>query len=207
MFHQQGDNNMSNKIFFAAVAVIALAAVIYAVTMKMPAPASVSSNTSLNEPNATVTEDMIPANGAKQAPELKEGEWINSEPLTLEKLKGRVVLVDFWTFGCYNCRNTLPALKKFDEKYREQGLTIIGVHTPEFDYEKETKNVRSNVNKLGIKYAVVTDNEYETWEAYNVHAWPSVFILDKQGRIRFKHVGEGRYDDQEQVIKILLAEK
>ena len=198
---------MNNKIFFAAVVVVALAAFIYAVTMKKPAPVSFSSNASMNETNAIVTEDLIPANEAKPAPALKEGEWINSEALTLEKLKGRVVVVDFWTFGCYNCRNTLPALKKFDEKYREQGLTIIGVHTPEFDYEKETKNVTSNVNKLGIKYPVVTDNEYATWEAYNVHAWPTVFILDKQGRIRFKHIGEGRYDDQEQVIKTLLAEK
>lgn len=198
---------MSKQILFASIIIIALTALIFAITMKKPVPSSFSSNASMNETSAIVIEDMIPANAAKQAPDLKEGKWINSEPLTLEKLKGRVVLVDFWTFGCYNCRNTLPALKKFDEKYREQGLTIIGVHTPEFDYEKETKNVESNVNKLGIKYAVVTDNEYETWEAYNVHAWPSVFILDKKGRIRFKHVGEGRYEDQEQVIKTLLAEK
>lgn len=187
--------------------IIVLATLMYAVSGTMQKQNHNGNTTSLNESDTTVIEDMIPANSAKQAPQLQKGEWVNSAPLTLEGLKGKVVLVDFWTFGCYNCRNTLPALKKFDEKYREQGFTIIGVHTPEFDYEKETKNLQSNVNKLGIKYPVVTDNDYKTWEAYNVHAWPSVFILDKQGRVRFMHVGEGRYDTQEQVIKTLLAEK
>lgn len=198
---------MSKQGILLVVTIIALATLIYAVSGKLPKQNLLAKTISSNETNAIVTEDMIPASSAKQAPELQKGEWVNSKPLTLESLKGKVVLVDFWTFGCYNCRNTLPTLKKFDEKYREQGLTIVGVHTPEFDYEKEIKNLQSNVNKLGIKYAVVTDNDYKTWDAYNVHAWPTVFILDKQGRIRFTHVGEGRYDDQEQVIKTLLAEK
>jgi methionine-R-sulfoxide reductase len=132
--------------------------------------------------------------------------WINSDPLTLEGLRGRVVLVDFWTFSCYNCRNTLPTLKRFDASYRERGLTIVGVQTPEFDSEKKVETVRGQVRSLGIKYPVVLDNDYVTWRAYGVQAWPTVVILDKQGRIRYTHIGEGAYDMQEKIIKALLAE-
>ncbi len=149
---------------------------------------------------------LINAKQARRAPALSEGKWVNSDALTIESLKGRVVLVDFWTYGCYNCRNTLPALKRFDERYRNQGLTIIGVHTPEFDHEKELPNLRKQVRELGILYPVVTDNDYATWRAYGVRAWPTVVILDKQGRIRWLHIGEGLYDEQESVIKKLLAE-
>lgn len=149
---------------------------------------------------------LIAADRAPKAPALAEGAWINSQPLSLENLHGRVVLVDFWTFGCYNCRNTLPTLKAFDERYRNKGLTIVGVHSPESDYEKNVVNLRKSVQRLGIRYPVVTDNDYKTWNAYNVGAWPTVIILDKQGRIRFTHIGEGMYEEQERVIKKLLAE-
>lgn len=141
------------------------------------------------------------------APELAKGDWINSEPLRLSDLRGRVVLIDFWTFGCYNCRNTLPSLKDWDHRYREKGLTIIGVHSPEFDEEKEIENLRRQISSLGIGYPVVTDNDYQTWNAYKVEAWPTVFLLDKRGRIRWMHVGEGAYGKTEQLIQQLLAEK
>jgi thiol-disulfide isomerase/thioredoxin len=141
------------------------------------------------------------------APELSNGNWINSEPLKLANLRGRVVLIDFWTFGCINCRNTLPFIKSWDERYREKGLTVIGVHSPEFDDEREVENVRREVASLGIRYPVVTDNDYKTWDAYNVAAWPTIFLLDKQGRIRWMHVGEGNYDEAERMIQNLLAEK
>lgn len=154
----------------------------------------------------TATDVLISARRAQSAPALQNGTWLNSEPLTIEGLKGRVVVVDFWTFGCYNCRNTLPAVKRWDATYREQGLTIIGVHTPEFDREKNLQNVREQVRALGILYPVLTDNENQTWDAYGVHAWPTVIILDKQGRIRWTHIGEGLYAEQENVIKKLLAE-
>ncbi len=150
---------------------------------------------------------FIAAERAPRAAELGEGTWINSDPTNLEALRGRVVLVDFWTFGCYNCRNTLPTLKRLDAKYRDKGLTILGVHSPESDYEKRLDNVRSEVRKLGIKYPVVTDTEYNTWRAFGVQAWPTVVILDKQGRIRFTHIGEGYYEQQEQIIQKLLAER
>ena len=116
------------------------------------------------------------------------------------------MLVDFWTFGCYNCRNTLPAIKSWDARYRERGLTIVGVHSPEFDEEKKLENVRREVRELQIHYPVVTDTDYATWRAYDVAAWPTIFVLDKSGRIRWTHVGEGAYEETEQVIKKLLVE-
>jgi thiol-disulfide isomerase/thioredoxin len=149
---------------------------------------------------------LIAATRASAAPEFAKGNWINSDPLILSTLRGRVVLVEFWTFGCFNCRNTLSSIKTWDAKYRERGLTIVGVHTPETDSEYSLDNVRREVPSLGVKYAVVTDNDYTTWKAYKVEAWPTIFVLDKQGRIRWLHVGEGRYDETENVIKTLLAE-
>lgn len=153
------------------------------------------------------SDKMAIATDSPSAPEFASGAWINSEPLTLQSLRGRVVLVEFWTFGCYNCRNTLPAVKRWNESYSDKGLTIVGVHSPEFDNEKKVENVRREVASLGVKYPVVTDNEYETWRAYNVRAWPTIFVLDKSGRIRWTHVGEGRYDETEQVIQKLLSEE
>ena len=155
---------------------------------------------------------MIPAqtlveeNKAPSAPELAGGQWINSEPLTLTKLHGRVVLIEFWTFGCYNCRNTLPTIKAWDARYRDRGLTIIGVHTPETDSERDIGDLRREVAALGIKYPVVSDNDYATWKLYKVEAWPTLFLLDKQGRVRWTRVGEGTYEETEEVIKNLLSE-
>src|SRR6266404_6850730 len=140
------------------------------------------------------------------APELAAGDWINSEPLKLNELRGRVVLIEFWTFGCINCRNTLPYVKSWHDRYQDKGLTVIGVHSPEFDEERQVENLRREVTSLGIRYAVVTDNEYKTWNAYHVEAWPTTILLDKQGRIRWMHVGEGGYDEAERLIKKLLAE-
>lgn len=144
---------------------------------------------------------------APAAPEFSSGLWINSEPLTLKSLQGRVVLIEFWTFACYNCRNTLPSLKKWDAQYRDKGLTIIGVHTPELDFERDIDQLRREVAGLDIKYPVVTDQDYSTWKKYGVEAWPTLFLLDKQGRVRWNHVGEGYYDQTEEVIKKLLAEE
>lgn len=154
-------------------------------------------------PSRTVVEETK----APTAPELSNGQWINSEPLTLKNLQGRVVLIEFWTFACYNCRNTLPTVKKWDAQYRDKGLTIIGVHTPELDYERNVDNLRKEVAALGITYPVVTDNDYSTWQTYKVEAWPTLFVLDKEGRVRWTHVGEGAYNETEDVIKKLLAEQ
>lgn len=143
---------------------------------------------------------------AATAPDLADGEWINSEPLKLQDLRGRVVLVEFWTFGCINCRNTLPFVKSWHDRYQDKGLTVIGVHSPEFDEERKAENLRGEVSSLGIRYAVVTDNDYQTWNAYHVEAWPTSFLLDKHGRIRWMHEGEGGYDEAERLIQKLLAE-
>lgn len=140
------------------------------------------------------------------APDLAAGEWINSEPLTLTGLRGRVVLIEFWTFGCYNCRNTLPYVKGWDARYRAKGLTVIGVHSPEFDEERKIEHLRRQVASLGITYPVVTDNDFRTWKAYGVEAWPTILLLDKQGRIRWRRVGEGGYGEAERLIQKLLAE-
>jgi thiol-disulfide isomerase/thioredoxin len=152
------------------------------------------------------SDNMVAESKSPAAPEFASGEWINSKAITLEGLRGSVVLVDFWTFGCYNCRNTLPALKSWDARYRGKGLTIVGVHSPEFDEEKNLDNLRREVASLGILYPVVTDNDYATWKAYRVEAWPTMFVIDKLGRIRWTHVGEGAYDEAEQVIQSLLVE-
>ncbi len=149
---------------------------------------------------------LIPAAKARKAPELTKGEWINSDALTLAGLKGRVVYIEFWTFGCYNCINTLPAVKGYDKKFRDKGLTVIGIETPEFDSERVLNNLVSAVKKRGIEYPVLTDYGSKNWEAYSVNAWPTIVIIDKQGRIRYRHIGEGAYDTQERVIETLLAE-
>lgn len=146
------------------------------------------------------------APAGKQAPELIAGQWFNSEPLTLSELRGRVVYIEFWTFGCSNCINTLPTVKRFHATYRDKGLTVIGIQSPEFDYEKVSANIENALKKRGLEYPILTDNEMKNWDSYGVNAWPSIFIIDKKGQIRYEHIGEGAYAEQESVINKLLAE-
>lgn len=149
--------------------------------------------------------DLLPR--GPEAPELiSGGAWINNVPLTLASLKGKVVVVDFWTYSCINCQRTLPYLKKWYEKYNSKGLVIIGVHAPEFEFEKSEKNVRQAVQDFGIKYPVVQDNNFSTWRAYDNHYWPAKYFIDKDGAIRYTHFGEGGYDESERVIQALLGE-
>jgi len=132
--------------------------------------------------------------------------WINTDPLTLEVLRGKVVLVDFWTYSCINCVRTLPYLNDWHAKYADDGLVIIGVHTPEFEFEKEFKNVTEAIERFGIKYAVVQDNDFKTWRAFNNRYWPAKYFIDAEGNVRYTHFGEGKYDESELVIRQLLAE-
>ena len=143
----------------------------------------------------------------KKAPDLSDGRWINSSPLNLSKLGGTVVLLEFWTYGCYNCRNTLPQMNEWREKFAARDLAIIGVHTPEFDKEKNFLNVQKETARLGIRYAVVTDNESQTWDRYGQRYWPTMYLIDKKGFIRHIQIGEGNYDGTEQMIRTLIAEK
>lgn len=132
--------------------------------------------------------------------------WLNSPPLDDSMLRGKVVLVDFWTYSCINCLRTLPYLKAWDEKYRAQGLVIIGVHSPEFSFEKDLHNVERAVRDLGIKYPVALDNQYAIWNAYENEYWPAHYLIDAQGRIRHQHFGEGAYRETELMIQSLLKE-
>ena len=141
------------------------------------------------------------------APEITGQIWINAAPTRLADLKGKVVLVEFWTFGCYNCRNVEPHVKEWHRKYADQGLIVIGVHTPETDFERYVKNVEHYVREQQISYAVVTDNDFATWNRYANRAWPTVYLIDKQGLIRYTHLGEGSYTQTEQQIQMLLAER
>ena len=144
------------------------------------------------------------------APEFVGNErWFNTpgdRPLTLRGLRGRVVLVDFWTYSCINCIRTLPYLKAWDAKYRKDGLTIVGVHTPEFPFEREAGNVETAIDENGIRYPVAQDNEQATWNAYGNQYWPAEYFIDAQGNVRFVHFGEGEYGEKEKVIRDLLAE-
>lgn len=141
------------------------------------------------------------------APELiPGGVWFNSEPLTLAELKGRVVIIDFWTYSCINCQRTLPYLRQWYEKYRDKGLVIIGVHSPEFEFEKNPKNVQQAITDFGLTYPIMQDNDFATWKAYNNHYWPAKYFIDKEGQIRHTHFGEGEYDESEKVIQELLKE-
>lgn len=132
--------------------------------------------------------------------------WLNSPPLTAEGLKGKVVLVDFWTYSCVNCLRTIPYVRAWAEKYRDQGLVVIGVHTPEFAFEKRPDNVEKAIADLGIVYPVAVDNDYAIWRAFNNRYWPVHYLIDALGRIRHHHFGEGDYDQSERVIQQLLAE-
>jgi hypothetical protein len=132
--------------------------------------------------------------------------WLNSPPLTPEGLRGRVVLVDFWTYTCVNWLRTLPYVRAWDAKYAAQGLTTIGVHTPEFDFEHDVDNIIAQAGALRVPYPIAVDSDYGVWRAFDNHYWPAVYIADAQGRIRYHHFGEGEYAMQEMVIQQLLLE-
>src|SRR5271156_2309365 len=155
------------------------------------------------KPNAA--EESLPVEDG--APSLSGAvQWLNSPPLTMEALKGKVVLVDFWTYSCINCLRAIPYVRAWAEKYRDQGLVVIGVHAPEFAFEKNVDNVRKAVSDLKIDYPVAIDNDYAIWRAFNNEYWPAHYFIDAKGQIRHHHFGEGNYDESERVIQQLLAE-
>ncbi len=132
--------------------------------------------------------------------------WLNSPPLSREALRGKVVLVDFWTFGCINCRHALPYVRAWAEKYRDQGLVVIGVHSPEFAFERNVDNVKRAARELDLRFPIAIDNDFAIWRAFSNQYWPAHYFVDAQGRIRFHHFGEGAYERSEQVIRQLLDE-
>ena len=160
-------------------------------------------------PTATPTPRLSSLTGTRLAPELADtGQWINSEPFTLsdQMEKGKVVLVDFWTYTCINCIRTMPFLRDWHEKYADKGLVILGVHTPEFEFEKLFDNVAQAVEGFGLKYPIVQDNDFGTWNAFSNHSWPAKYLIDVNRTIRYSHFGEGAYDETEEAIRELLVE-
>jgi cytochrome c biogenesis protein CcdA/thiol-disulfide isomerase/thioredoxin len=149
----------------------------------------------------------VPNTSSTQAPVLTlGGEWFNSDPLTLASLRGKVVLLDFWTYSCINCQRTLPYLKSWYAKYHDKGLVIIGIHSPEFEFEKNPHNVQQAIKDFGITYPVMQDNNFATWKSYQNEYWPAEYLIDKNGAVRHTHFGEGEYDGSEKMIQDLLAE-
>jgi cytochrome c biogenesis protein CcdA/thiol-disulfide isomerase/thioredoxin len=134
-------------------------------------------------------------------------QWINTKPLTMASLKGKVVLVDFWTYSCVNCIRTLPYITAWDEKYRQAGLVIVGIHAPEFAFERKPENVTQAVKKYNIQYPVALDNELKTWESFDNSAWPAHYLINREGKVVYTHFGEGQYDITEKNIQTLLGQK
>ena len=146
------------------------------------------------------------AGGSRAAPEFVGIDtWLNSAPLSMAALRGQVVLVDFWTYGCINCVHVLPRLVQWHEKYKDRGLVVVGMHTPEFAYERDTDNVKKAIQRHGIRYAVAQDNKFATWNADRNRYWPTLYLVDRRGELVFSHAGEGAYDEIERAIRQLLG--
>jgi thiol-disulfide isomerase/thioredoxin len=179
------------RLALAAVAAVIAAAVLFTVVS--------------NPPAATTATQVSPVSERSEAPGFTgiDG-WLNSPPLTLADLRGKVVLIDFWTFSCVNCVRTLPHLKVLYDAYRQDGFVIVGVHSPEFDFEKVPANVAAAVQRLGITWPVAIDSEMATWNAYRNQFWPAEYLLDQQGRVAYTSVGEGDYAQTDAAVAQLL---
>ncbi|MBD2691728.1 thioredoxin family protein [Anabaena catenula] len=168
------------------------------------------SGISPSPPNSNNTQKakVVAANphAGKSLPEFEGiSQWLNYTPLAITNLKGNVVLVQFWTFACINCQRTLPYITKWHRQYAGQGLKVIGIHTPEFAFERDINNIKRALKKNQITYPVAVDNEFKTWNAYKNEYWPHLFLADRQGQLRYDHIGEGAYEKTEQTIRQLLG--
>ncbi len=182
------------RVLVAAMVVIAIGATIIILTRNKSA-----------EGQMKYTTGQLPIEG--ELPSLGSAtEWLNSSPLTSAGLRGKVVLVDFWTYTCINWLRTLPYVRAWAEKYKDQGLVVIGVHTPEFEFEHNLNNVRREAKDLKVDYPIAIDNDYAVWEAFNNQYWPALYFVDAQGHIRFHQFGEGNYEQAEMIIQRLLTE-
>lgn len=159
----------------------------------------------VNSNKKKLTTSLIPKRTI--APEIIQGgEWFNSKPLKLSSLRGKVVVIDFWTYSCINCQRTFPYLRSWYEKYKDDGLVIVGVHSPEFEFEKNPRNVEKAISDFGLLYPIMQDNNFATWQAYSNKYWPAKYFIDKDGYVRYAHFGEGEYDKSEKIIQELLSE-
>jgi len=198
----------STQIVIAVLALVVIGAAI--VASRSPMPTNLLPSFSQPSPlTASSTSSDLPVLADAMPPFGGITKWYNTandQPLTPESLKGKVVLVDFWTYSCINCIRTYPFLKSMHDKYADKGLVIVGVHTPEFAFEADPNNVGREIEKNGLKYPVALDATYQTWNAYNNQYWPAEYFFDRQGRLRHVHFGEGEYDQSEEAIRALLAE-
>jgi thiol-disulfide isomerase/thioredoxin len=152
--------------------------------------------------------ETAPAQKPMEMPEFASiAGWLNSEPLTKASLKGKIVLVDFWTYSCVNCLRTVPYLKDWYKKYKDRGFVIVGVHSPEFEFEKDPNNIKAAVQKLGLTYPIAMDNQMATWAAFKNNVWPAHYFVDANGKVRHIHFGEGEYDKSEEMIQKLIMER
>lgn len=201
---------MSIKLWLTAV-IFFLALILAACTTSQREPAvedngvQILASGTVMPPTAKPLQVDLPDMGA--APEILNETWINSDrPVTLESVQGKVVLLEFWTFGCINCRHVIPYIREWYSKYNGDDFTVISIHYPEFNYERDIDNVKKATEELGIEYAVAIDNERLTWGAYNQRYWPTTYLIDKRGHIRYQHIGEGAYEKTETAIQLLMAE-
>jgi cytochrome c biogenesis protein CcdA/thiol-disulfide isomerase/thioredoxin len=172
-------------------------------------PTSVPTTAAENPKSAGVAPPPPPQNpgGPGPRPELTGlTEWINSKPLTLQALRGKVVIIDFWTFDCYNCQNTRPYVRALYDKYKDKGLEILGIHAPEFAFERVPDNVRKAAKEQGVTWPIALDPDFKTWSAYNNRYWPAFYFIDARGHIRYTHFGEGNYEYHDKVVQQLLSE-
>lgn len=165
----------------------------------MTGPAMMQSKPSASSPGDLPVEDITPSLAGAQ-------QWLNSDPLTIEGLKGKVVLIDFWTYSCINCLRAIPYVRAWAEKYRDHGLVVIGVHAPEFAFERNVDNVKKAIATFGIHYPVAIDNDYKIWRAFDNEYWPAHYFIDASGKVRHHHFGEGDYAESERVIQKLLVD-
>ncbi|MHC5932616.1 thioredoxin family protein [Nostoc sp.] len=170
---------------------------------KVNAPSISSANSNNTQGLETIA--VKPPVG-KSLPEFQGiNQWLNSTPLSIADLKGSVVLIQFWTFACINCQRTLPYITRWHRQYESQGLKVIGIHTPEFAFERDANNIKKALQQHKITYPVPVDNEYKTWNAYDNQYWPHMFLADRQGLLQYDHIGEGSYEKIEQTIRQLLG--
>ena len=202
-------NKDSISALLTGVAVVALIAgfAVYFNSPELNKQSVVSMNSNSNDGISNV-QLSIDKSQFKKAPEFQGiSYYINSNGTKLSDLKGKVVLVDFWTYSCINCIRTLPYLVDWNQKYSDKGLVIVGIHSPEFEFEKNIDNVKQAVTRFGIKYPVLLDNDHDTWNAFHNSYWPRKYLVDAEGFIRYDHIGEGGYMETENAIRNLLAER
>ena len=178
------------KSLRVAAALVALSAVFIAVWPKVWTAASAQEPAS-----RTLAPDLAGAN-----------QWLNSPPLSMEKLHGKVVLVEFWTRECINCIHVLPHTKALHEKYGKDGLVVVGVHTPEYDEERDAKSLQAALNEFSITWPIAVDNDSRIWNAYNNRYWPAIYLIDRDGHVVYSHFGEGNYEETEKRVRALLGE-